>query len=104
MVVVMVMAADAAAMVAVVAVVVAVTMMMTMITMTRMMTAIAMMMIQMILCNSERHVSSHGRTIDFESYQPTRNRLCTVYVIYVPYSLQPITFANHRQVWSIHTY
>ncbi len=34
--------------------------------------------------NSERQVSSYCRTIDFESYQL-------------------ITFANLRQVWSIHT-
>ncbi len=34
--------------------------------------------------NSERQVSFYGRTIDFESYQP-------------------ITLANRRQIWSIHT-
>ncbi len=38
----------------------------------------------MVEDNSERQVSSYGRTIDFESYQP-------------------ITFANHRQIWSIYT-
>ncbi len=41
-------------------------------------------MMNLGLFNSERQVSSYGRTINFESYQL-------------------ITFANRRQVWSIHT-
>ncbi len=50
------------------------------------------------ILDSKCQVSYHGKTIDFESYQPTRNRLCTGYVSYVPYSLQPITFANRAHL------